>query len=118
MGVPRSVSPGGGARKPRPPGSGGSGPDYSPLFAPGQIRVNERMLSGKVVKIGSPKKFFGVSKQWKYFVLYVDHRGPMNSGTIGMWFNQIFCSCVAIRCCFPALRVTFHWLSRLVALLS
>jgi hypothetical protein len=45
--------------------------------------VNERRLSGNVVKIGSPKWFFGESKQWKYLVLYVDHRGPTNSGTIG-----------------------------------
>ena len=35
----------------------------------GQNGVKERMLSGKVVKIGSPKKFFFVQKQWKYFVL-------------------------------------------------
>src|SRR5438128_2173662 len=38
------------------------------------------MLSGNVVKIGSPKKFFGVSKQWKYFGLYVDQRGRAERG--------------------------------------
>ena len=27
---------------------------YAPAFPPGQIRVNERTLSGNVVKIGSP----------------------------------------------------------------
>ena len=31
-----------------------SGTAQGPLLPPGQIRVNERMLSGKVVKIGSP----------------------------------------------------------------
>jgi hypothetical protein len=36
---------------------------------PGQILVNERRLSGNVVKIGSPKWSCGESKQWKYFVL-------------------------------------------------
>ena len=41
----------------------------APALPPGQIRVKERMLSGNVVKIGSPKWFFGESKQWKYFVL-------------------------------------------------
>ena len=28
-------------------------------------------------------------KQWKYFVLYVDQRGPMKSGTIGSSWRQI-----------------------------
>ena len=59
---------------------------------PGQIRVKDRMLSGNVVKIGSPKKFFFVEKQWKYLVLYVDQRGPMNSGTIGRSSRKIPCS--------------------------
>src|SRR3954453_10303149 len=86
----------------------------APAFPPGQIRVKERMLSGKVVKIGSPKKFFGVSKQWKYRVLYVDQRGPMKSGTIGICCSQIFSSCVAMRCCFAPFSVTFHWLRSLV----
>src|SRR5579864_3746256 len=89
--------------------------DQAPVCPPGQIRVKERMLSGNVEKIGSPQKFFGVSKQWKYFVLYVDHRGPMKSGTIGSSFSQSFSSCVAIACCFFGSRVTFHWLRSAVA---
>ena len=80
--------------------------------------MNDRMLSGNVVKIGSPKKFFGELKQWKYFVLYVDHRGPMNSGTIGRSASQIFSSCVAIACCFFGSSWTFHWLRRVVACAS
>ena len=54
-------------------------------------------------------------KQWKYFVLYVDHRGPMKSGTIGSWSRKIDSSCVAIECCFAESSVTFHWLSSPVA---
>jgi hypothetical protein len=73
------------------------------------------MLSGKVVKIGSPQKFFWVSQQWKYFVLYVDHRGPTNNGTIGMSLRKIWPSCVAMLCCLAGLSVTFHWLSSDVA---
>ena len=67
------------------------------------------MLSGNVEKIGSPQKSFGVSKLWKYLVLYVDQRGPMNSGTIGRSFSQSFSSDVAIACCFFGSSVTFHW---------
>src|SRR5207248_7094876 len=66
------------------------------------------MLSGKVVKMGSPKKLFGELKQWKYLVLYVDQRGPMNSGTIGMSCRKSFSSSVAIGCCFSGSSVTFH----------
>jgi len=54
-------------------------------------------------------------KQWKYFVLYVDQRGPMNSGTIGRSCSHSFWICVASCCCFSALSVTFHWFRRLVA---
>src|SRR5437764_15325754 len=90
--------------------------NYAPACPPGQIRVKDRMLSGNVVKIGSPKKFFCVSQQWKYFVLYVDHRGPMKSGTIGRSFSHNFSSCVAIVCCLFGSSVTLHSLSRLVAL--
>ena len=55
-----------------------------------------------------PKKFFGESKQWKYLVLYVDHRGPMKRGTIGMLSRKIFSSFVAMSCCFFTSSVTFH----------
>ena len=58
----------GGRDESRPPRSPGGG-RYCPALPPGQICVKERRLSGKVVKIGSPKWFFGESKQWKYFVL-------------------------------------------------
>ncbi len=66
MVVDRRVN--GGRRGGRPLG-GMSTPRYAPACPPGQMRVKERMLSGNVVKIGSPKKFFVVAKQWKYFVL-------------------------------------------------
>jgi hypothetical protein len=42
---------------------------YCPAFPPGQILVKERMLSGYVLKIGSPKWLDGELKQWKYLVL-------------------------------------------------
>jgi len=73
------------------------------------------MLSGKVVKIGSPKKFFRDEKQWKYRVLYVDQRGPMNSGTIGRSSRKIPWSCVAYCLCFFTLSVAFHLFSSVVA---
>ena len=69
-----------------------------------------------MVKIGSPKKFFFDEKQWKYLVLYVDQRGPMNSGTIGRLSRKIPCSCVAYCCCFVGFRVPFHLFRTLVAL--
>src|SRR5438132_2367866 len=89
--------------------------DHAPAAPPGQMRVNERLLSGFVVKIGSPKKFFADEKQWKYLVLYVDQRGPMNSGTIGRSWRKSFSSWVAIACCFLPSRVTFHWFRSAVA---
>ena len=55
------------------------------------------------------------AKQWKYRVLYVDHRGPTNSGMIGRCFRNAFCSSVAIFRCFLGANVTFHWLSSDVA---
>jgi hypothetical protein len=48
---------------------GGDWSYYCPACPPGQILVKLRMLSGNVLKIGSPKWFFGELKQWKYFVL-------------------------------------------------
>ena len=71
-----------------------------------------------MLKIGSPKKFFGELKQWKYLVLYVDQRGPMKSGMIGRSFSQIFSSDVAMACCFFGSSVVFHWFSRPVAVAS
>src|SRR5262245_33967216 len=79
----------------RPPFSSWLSGPHGPTLAPGQIRVKDRMLSGKVVKIGSPKKFFFDEKQWKYRVLYVDQRGPMKSGTIGSSSRKIPWSWVA-----------------------
>ena len=48
---------------------GGAWSYYCPACPPGQILVKMRMLSGYVLKIGSPKWFFGELKQWKYLVL-------------------------------------------------
>jgi len=77
--------------------------------------VKLRMLSGNVLKIGSPKWFFGELKQWKYLVLYVDQRGPMNSGTSGNCCSHSFSSDVAIACCLSLSSVVFHWARSAVA---
>src|SRR5262245_55841355 len=87
---------------------GGAWSCYCPACPPWQILVKLRMLSGYVLKIGSPKWFFGELKQWKYFVLYVDHRGPMNSGTSGNCWSQSCSSFVAMPCCFFGSSVVFH----------
>src|SRR3954469_4361907 len=114
MAIRRSIALGGTEVPPRVPQSR----DYAPALPPGQMRVNESRLSGYVLKIGAQYKFFGELKQWKYLVLYADHRGPMKSGTIGICARKIFSSCVAITCCFSGLSVTFHWSRSFVAVAS
>src|SRR5215212_8169283 len=103
----QSVRPAGGERVPARRQEG-LGVGHTPVFEPGQMRVNMRTLSGKVVKIGSAYRSLFVGKQWKYFVLYVDHRAPIITGTTGRCLRKIFCSCVAIFCCFFGWSETFH----------
>ena len=87
----------------------------APLLPALRVRVDrgeqERDLSGCCVeKIGSAYWFCQVKQPWKYFVLYVDHRGPMNSGMNGSSSRKIFWSCVRDLLLLLAGRASpFHW---------
>src|SRR5262249_42515637 len=110
---PQRTAGGRGAR-PRPPAEG-SAAAHTPDFPPGQTRVNSRMLSGFVVKIGAAEKFAFVGEQGKYFRVVVDPRAPIITGITGSVCSQIFSSFVAICFCLLSTSVPFHWLSNAVA---